>query len=154
MTPSPYKIFCIGLIWFIYTLKTFFKFITCKINSLIHFIKLSFISFLYNSEKDYFDKVNKLKSVKYPINFAIALNKFLISEEKIIETLCQFIRWITLTNQIKYFTIYDAFNLVDINKLISHFIEEVNINNNIYQNIQFHFSYKCNKNNDIIEKTI
>ena len=154
MTPSPYKIFCIGLIWFIYTLKTFFKFITCKINSLIHFIKLSFISFLYNSEKDYFAKVNTLKSVKYPINFAIALNKFLITEEKIIETLCQFIRWITLTNQIKYFTIYDAFNLVDINKLISHFIEEVNINNNIYQNIQFHFSYKCNKNNDIIEKTI
>ena len=154
MTPSPYKIFCIGLIWFIYTLKTFFKFITCKINSLIHFIKLSFISFLYNSEKDYFAKVNTLKSVKYPINFAIALNKFLISEEKIIETLCQFIRWITLTNHIKYFTIYDAFNLVDINKLISHFIEEVNINNNIYQNIQFHFSYKCNKNNDIIEKTI
>ena len=154
MTPSPYKIFCIGLIWFIYTLKTFFKFITCKINSVIHFIKLSFISFLYNSEKDYFAKVNTLKSVKYPINFAIALNKFLISEEKIIETLCQFIRWITLTNQIKYFTIYDAFNLVDIHKLISHFIEEVNINNNIYQNIQFHFSYKCNKNNDIIEKTI
>ena len=154
MTPSPYKIFCIGLIWFIYTLKTFFKFITCKINTLIHFLKLSFISFLYNSEKDYFAKVNTLKSVKYPINFAIALNKFLITEEKIIETLCKFIRWITLTNQIKYFTIYDAFNLVDINKLISHFIEEVNINNNIYQNIQFHFAYKCNKNNDIIEKTI
>ena len=154
MTPSPYKIFCIGLIWFIYTLKTFFKFITCKLNSLIHFIKLSFISFLYNSEKDYFAKINKLKSVKYPVNFAIALNKFLISEEKIIETLCQFIRWITLTNQIKYFTIYDAFNLVDINKLISKFIEEVNINNNIYQNIQFHFSYKCNKSNNVIEKTI
>ena len=135
MTPSPYKIFCIGLIWFIYTLKTFFKFITCKLNSLIHFIKLSFISFLYNSEKDYFSRINKLKSVKYPVNFAIALNKFLISEEKIIETLCQFIRWITLTNQIKYFTIYDAFNLVDINKLIYQLIEEININNNINQNI-------------------
>ena len=154
MTPSPYNIFCIGIIWFIYTLRTFFKFIKCKINSLSHLIKLSYISFLYNSEKEYFAYINKLKSVKYPNNFAIALNKFLISEEKIIQTLCQFIRWISLTNQIKYFTIYDAFNLVDINKLISKFTDEVNLNSNIYQNIHFHFSYKYNKTNNVIEKLI
>ena len=154
MTPSPYNIFCIGIIWFIYTLRTFFKFIKCKINSLSHLIKLSYISFLYNSEKEYFAYINKLKSVKYPNNFAIALNKFLISEEKIIQTLCQFIRWISLTNQIKYFTIYDAFNLVDINKLISKFTDEVNLNSNIYQNIHFHFSYKYNKTNNVLEKLI
>ena len=154
MTPSPYKIICIGIIWFIYTLKTFLKFINCKLNTLFHLIKLSFISFLYNSEKDYFDYINKLNSVKYPNNFAIILNKFFISQEKIIETLCQFIRWITLTNQIKYFTIYDAFNLVDVNKLISKFTEEVKANSNVYQNIKFHFSYKCDKSNNILEKLI
>lgn len=154
MTPSPYKIFCIGIIWFIYTLQTFFKFLKCKLNSFIHLIKLSFISFFYNSEKEYFNYINKSQSVKYPKNFAIVLNKFLISKEKIINTLCQFIRWITLTNQIKYFTIYDAFNLVDINILINKFTEEININSNIYDNIQYHFSYKCNKTNNIIEKII
>jgi len=154
MTPSPYKILCIGIIWFIYTLKTFFKFLNCKINFLIHLIKLSFISFLYKSEKDYFSYINKIKSVKYPINFAIVLNKFLIREERIIETLCLFIRWISLTNYIQYFTIYDAFNLVDINKLITKFSEEVNNNSNIFKNIYFSFSFKCNKTNNILEKII
>ena len=154
MTPGPYKIFCIGLIWFIYTLKTFFQFIKCKTNSLIHFINLSFISFLYNSEKDYFAYINKDKSIKYPDNFAIVLNKFLIGEEKIIATLCQFIRWITLTNKIKYFTIYDAFSLVDVDKLINKLIEEVNIDTNIYENIQLHISYKNNKTKNITEKII
>ena len=154
MTPSPYKIFCIGLIWFIYTLRAFFQFIKCKTNTLIHFIKLSFISFLYNSEKEYFNYINKNKSIKYPDNFAIVLNKFLIEEEKIISTLCQFIRWITLTNKIKYFTIYDAFNLVDVDKLINKLTEELNINTNIYENILFHISYKNNKTKDITEKII
>ena len=154
MTPSPYKILCIGIIWFIYTLKTFFKFLNCKLNFLIQLIKLSFISFLYKSEKDYFSYINKIKSVKYPINFAIVLNKFLIREERIIETLCLFIRWISLTNYIQYFTIYDAFNLVDINKLITKFSEEVNNNSNIFKNIYFSFSFKCNKTNNILEKII
>ena len=154
MIPSPYNILCIGIIWFIYTLKTFFKFLNCKLNFLIHLIKLSFISFLYNSEKEYFSYINKLKSVKYPINFAIVLNKFLIKEEKIIETLCRFIKWISLTNHIQYFTIYDAFNLVDINKLITEITEEVNNNSYIYENIQFHFSFKYNKTESIIEKII
>ena len=154
MIPSPYNILCIGIIWFIYTLKTLFKFLNCKLNFLIHLIKLSFISFLYNSEKEYFSYINKLKSVKYPINFAIVLNKFLIKEEKIIESLCRLIKWISLTNHIQYFTIYDAFNLVDINKLITEITEEVNNNSYIYENIQFHFSFKYNKTESIIEKII
>ena len=154
MTPSPYKIFCIGLIWFIYTIKTFFQFLKCKLNSFIHFIHLSYISLLYNSEKDYFNYINKKKSIKYPDNFAIVLNKFLIKEEKIIDTICQFIRWITLTNYIKYFTIYDAFNSVDINKIINQLTEEINSTSNIYEHIQFHISYKNNKSKNIIEKII
>ena len=154
MTPSPYKIICIGIIWFIYMLKTFFTFLNCKINSFIHFIKLSFISFLYNSEKDYLNYINKSKTVKYPINFAIVLNKFLISEVRIRETLCKFIRWIALTNKIRYFSIYDAFNLVDINKLIIQFREEINNNSNIYENIQFHFSYRNEKTDNVTEKII
>ena len=154
MIPSPYNILCVGIIWFIYTLKTLFKFLNCKFNFLIHLIKLSFISFLYNSEKEYFSYINKLKSVKYPINFAIVLNKFLIKEEKIIESLCRLIKWISLTNHIQYFTIYDAFNLVDINKLITEITEEVNNNSYIYENIQFHFSFKYNKTESIIEKII
>ena len=154
MIPSPYNILCVGIIWFIYTLKTLFKFLNCKLNFLIHLIKLSFISFLYNSEKEYFSYINKLKSVKYPINFAIVLNKFLIKEEKIIESLCRLIKWISLTNHIQYFTIYDAFNLVDINKLITEITEEVNNNSYIYENIQFHFSFKYNKTESIIEKII
>ena len=154
MIPSPYNILCVGIIWFIYTIKTFFKFLNCKLNFLIHLIKLSFISFLYNSEKEYFSYINKLKSVKYPINFAIVLNKFLIKEEKIIESLCRLIKWISLTNHIQYFTIYDAFNLFDINKLITEITEEVNNNSNIYENIQFHFLFKYNKTESIIEKII
>ena len=154
MTPSPYKIFCIGLIWFIYTIKTFFQFLKCKLNSFIHFIHLSYISLLYNSEKEYFDYINKKKSIKYPDNFAIVLNKFLIKEEKIIDTICQFIRWITLTNYIKYFVVYDAFNLVDIDKIIYQLTEEINSTSNIYEHIQFHISYKNNKKKNIIEKII
>ena len=154
MTPSPYKIFCIGLIWFIYTIKTFFQFLKCKLNSFIHFIHLSYISLLYNSEKEYFDYINKKKSIKYPDNFAIVLNKFLIKEEKIIDTICQFIRWITLTNYIKYFVVYDAFNLVDIDKIIYQLKEEINSTPNIYEHIQFHISYKNNKSKNIIEKII
>ena len=154
MTPSPYKIFCIGLIWFIYTIKTFFQFLKCKLNSFIHFIHLSYISLLYNSEKEYFDYINKKKSIKYPDNFAIVLNKFLIKEEKIIDTICQFIRWITLTNYIKYFVVYDAFNLVDIDKIIYQLTEEINSTSNIYEHIQFHISYKNNKSKNIIEKII
>ena len=154
MTPSPYKIFCIGLIWFIYTIKTFFQFLKCKLNSFIHFIHLSYISLLYNSEKEYFDYINKKKSIKYPDNFAIVLNKFLIKEEKIIDTICQFIRWTTLTNYIKYFVVYDAFNLVDIDKIIYQLTEEINSTSNIYEHIQFHISYKNNKSKNIIEKII
>jgi hypothetical protein len=154
MIPTPYKIICIGIIWFIYTLKTFFQFLKCKFNSLMHFIEISYISFLYNSEKEYFSYINKRKAIKYPDNFAIVLNKFLISEEKIIKTLCRFIRWITFTNRIKYFTIYDAFNLVNINKLISQLHKEVNINKNIYENINLHISYKNNKTNKVKEETI
>ena len=154
MTPSPYKIFCIGLIWFIYTIKTFFQFLKCKLNSFIHFIHLFYISLLYNSEKEYFDYINKKKSIKYPDNFAIVLNKFLIKEEKIIDTICQFIRWITLTNYIKYFVVYDAFNLVDIDKIIYQLTEEINSTSNIYGHIQFHISYKNNKSKNIIEKII
>ena len=154
MTPSPYKIFCIGLIWFIYTIKTFFQILKCKLNSLFHFIHLSYISLLYNSEKEYFNYINKKKSIKYPDNFAIVLNKFLIKEEKIIDTICQFIRWITLTNYIKYFEIYDAFNLVDINKIINQLTEEINSISNIYEQIQYHISYKDNKTKSIIEKII
>ena len=154
MTPSPYKIFCIGLIWFIYTIKTFFQFLKCKLNSFIHFIHLSYISLLYNSEKEYFDYINKKKSIKYHDNFAIVLNKFLIKDEKIIDTICQFIRWITLTNYIKYFVVYDAFNLVDIDKIIYQLTEEINSTSNIYEHIQFHISYKNNKSKNIIEKII
>ena len=152
MTPSPYKIFCIGVIWFIYTLITFICFIKHKIKSIIHFIILSYISFLYNSEKDYFSYINKCNTIKYPNNIAIILNKFLINEEKIILALCKLIRWIILTNKIKYLTIYDAFNLVNIQKLIIEINEHIKNNKNMYDKIKIHYSYKDNKNGKIIEK--
>ena len=154
MTPSPYKIFCIGVIWFIYTIVTFISFLKYKIKNIIHFFILSFISFLYNSEKQYFSHINKSKSIKYPINIAIILNKFLINEEKIILALCKLIRWMILTNKIKYLTIYDAFNLVNIQKLILELNEQIKNNKNIYDKIKIHISYKDNKNEKIIDKNI
>ena len=154
MTPSPYKIFCIGVLWFIYTIVTFISFLKYKIKNIIHFFILSYISFLYNSEKDYFSYINKSKSIKYPNNIAIILNKFLINEENIILALCKLIRWIILTNQIKYLTIYDAFNLVNIQNLILEFNEQIKNNKNIYDIIKIHISYKDNKNEKIIEKNI
>jgi hypothetical protein len=152
MTPSPFKIFCIGVIWFIYTLITFICFIKYKIKSIIQFFILSYISFLYNSEKDYFSYINKCNTIKYPNNLAIILNKFLINEEKIILALCKLIRWTILTNKIKYLTIYDAFNLVNIQKLIIEINEQIKNNKNMYDKIKIHISYKDNKNGKIIEK--
>ena len=154
MTPSPYKIFCIGVIWFIYTLTTFIDFIKYRIKGIIHFIILSFISFIYNSEKNYFSHINKSQSIKYPHNIAIILNKFLISEDKIISALCQIIRWVILTNKIKYLTIYDPFNLVNIQNLIQEVNEQIKKNSNIIEKIKFHISYKDNKNGKIIEKNL
>jgi hypothetical protein len=152
MTPSPYKIFCIGVIWFIYTLITFFKFLKFKIKGLVNFFHLCFISLIYNSEKDYFDHINKSKTIKYPKNISLVLNKFLIKEENIISALCQFIRWIILTNKIKYLTIYDAFNLITIQKLINQINEKIINNENIQDNIKIFISYKDLKNNKIIER--
>ena len=152
MTPSPYKIFCIGVIWFIYTLITFFKFLKFKIKGLVNFFHLCFISLIYNSEKDYFDHINKNKTIKYPKNISLVLNKFLIKEENIISALCQFIRWIILTNKIKYLTIYDAFNLITIQKLINQINETIINNENIRDNIKIFISYKDLKNNKIIER--
>ena len=152
MTPSPYKIFCIGVIWFIYTLITFFKFLKFKIKGLVNFFHLCFISLIYNSEKDYFDHINKNKAIKYPKNISLVLNKFLIKEENIISALCQFIRWIILTNKIKYLTIYDAFNLITIQKLINQINEKIINNENIQDNIKIFISYKDLKNNKIIER--
>ena len=154
MTPSLYKIFCIGVIWFIYTIVTFISFLKYKIKNIIHFFILSFISFLYNSEKDYFSHINKSKSIKYPNNIAIILNKFLIKEEKIILTLCKLIRWMILTNKIKYLTIYDAFNLLNIQTLIVGLNEQIKNNKNIYDKIKIHISYKDNKNEKIIVKNL
>ena len=154
MTPSPYKIFCIGVIWFIYTLITFINFLKYKIKGFIHFIHLSFISFIYNSEKDYFSNLNKSKLIKYPNNLAIVLNKFLISEERIILALCRFIRWIIFINKIEYLTIYDAFNLINIQKFINEITEQINNNKNIYENNKIYISFKDNKNGKIIEKII
>lgn len=154
MTPSPYKIFCIGVIWFIYTTITFIHFLRNKIKGLIHFIVFSFISLYYNSEKDYFLQLEKSKSIKYPTNLAIVLNKFLISEQKIIFTLCQFIRWIIFINKIKYLTIYDAFNLINIQQFIKEITEQINTNKDIYENNKIHITYKDFKNGKIIEKTI
>ena len=152
MAPSPYKIFCIGVIWFIYTLITFFKFLKFKIKGLVNFFHLCFISLIYNSEKDYFDHINKSKTIKYPKNISLVLNKFLIKEENIISALCQFIRWIILTNKIKYLTIYDAFNLITIQKLINQINEKIINNENIQDNIKIFISYKDLKNNKIIER--
>jgi len=154
MVPSPYNIFCIGVIWFhqlIYITFCFFKF---KIKQFIHFIKLSYISFLYESEKDYFSYINKIKTLKYPNNIAIVLNKFLINENKILTSLCEFIKWILLTNKIKYLTIYDAFNLITIQKLINEINENITNNKNFRDNIRIHISYKDYKNGKIIEKNL
>jgi len=52
-------------------------------------------------------KLNKLQQ-------NLVLNHFLINEEKVILGLCQLIRWAILTNKIKFLTIYDAFNLLNI----------------------------------------
>ena len=152
MTPSPYKIFCIGIIWFIYTIMTFINFIKLKIKLIINFIHLCFISLFYNSEKDYFEHINKSKTLKYPTNLAIVLNKFLINEENIISALCQFIRWIILTNKIKYLTIYDAFDLISVQKLLEQLTEKVIKNENIQGKINIHISYNESKNNKNFEK--
>ena len=149
MVISPYKIFCVGVIWFLYTLQTFFHFIKCKINGFIHFIKLTIITLLYNNEKDFFLQLNKTQNIKYPRNLAFILNYFLIDKNKVLLTLSQFIRWILLTNQIKYFTVYDPFNLIDNNefiKILNNQISELDIKNSIF------ISYKEIKNNKIIEK--
>ena len=154
MTPSPYKIFCIGVIWFIYTLVTFFLFLKLKIKGIIHFIHLSFISFLYNSEKEYFLHLNKINSIKYPKNLSIILNHFLINEEKVILGLCQLIRWAILTNKIKFLTIYDAFNLLNIQGIFKEITEQVNNNKKVYENIIIKICYRDIKNGKIIEKII
>ena len=154
MTPSPYQIFCIGIIWFIYTIMTFFRFLRIRIKGFIHSIYLSYISLLYNSEKDYFSHINKSKSVKYPINLALVLNNFLITEQMIISALCQFIRWIILTNKIKYLTIYDPFNIINIINLIEEISENLNNNQYIESNINIHISYKESKNEKLVEKNL
>jgi len=154
MTPSPYKIFCIGVIWFIYTLITFIRFLKYKIRGLIHFINFSLVSFIYHSEKEYLLYLNKSKSIKYPNNISIILNKFFIGERKVIISLCQIIRWSILTNQIKFLSIYDPFNLIDINKLNKEVEEQFNNNETINENIYINISYKDNKNEKLSEKYI
>ena len=154
MTPSPYKIFCIGVIWFIYTLMTFIRFLKYKIKGLIHFIHFSLVSFIYHSEKEYLFYLNKSKSIKFPNNISIILNKFLIGERKVIISVCQLIRWAILTNQIKFLSIYDPFNLIDINKLNKEVEEQFNNNETINENIFINISYKDNKNEKLSEKYI
>ena len=154
MVPSPYNIFCIGVIWFHQLIYITFCFFKLKIKQFIHFIKLSYISFFYESEKDYFSHINKLKAIKYPNNIAIVLNKFLITENNILTSLCEFIKWILLTNKIKYLTKYDAFNLINIQKLINEIKENITNNKNFIDNIRIHISYKDYKNGKIIEKNL
>jgi hypothetical protein len=154
MTPSPYKIFCIGVIWFIYTLTTFIHFVKNIIKRFIHFIVFSFICFYYRSEKEFFLHLEKTQSITYPTNLAIVLNKFLISEQKIIFTLCQFIRWIIFINKIKYLTIYDAFNLIDIQQFIKEITEQINNNKDIFENNTIHIAYKDINNGKIMEEII
>ena len=154
MTPSPYKIFCIGVIWFIYTLITFIRFLKYKIRGLIHFIHFSLVSFIYHSEKEYLLYFNKSKSIKYPNNISIILNKFFIEERKVRISLCQIIRWSILTNQIKFLSIYDPFNLIDINKLNEEIEEQFNNNETINENIYINISYKDSKNEKMSEKYI
>ena len=154
MAPSFYNIFCIGVIWFHHLIYITFCFLKLKIKQFIHFIKFSYLSFLYKSEKDYFAHINKLKAIKYPNNIAIILNKFLITENQIISSLCEFIKWILLTNSIKYLTIYDAFNLINIQKLVDKINEKFTDNKNLTDNIRIHISYKDNKNGKIIEKNL
>ena len=154
MAPSPYKIFCIGVIWFIYTLITFIRFLKYKIRGLIHFIHFSLVSFIYHSEKEYLLYLNKSKSIKYPNNISIILNKFFIEERKVIISLCQIIRWSILTNQIKFLSIYDPFNLIDINKLNEEVEEQFNNNETINENIYINISYKDSKNEKMSEKYI
>ena len=154
MAPSPYKIFCIGVIWFIYTLMTFIRFLKYKIRGLIHFIHFSLVSFIYHSEKEYLFYLNKSKSIKFPNNISIILNKFFIGERKVIISVCQIIRWAILTNQIKILSIYDPFNLIDINQLNKEVEEQFNNNETINENIFINISYKDNKNEKLSEKYI
>jgi hypothetical protein len=98
--------------------------------------------------------LEKTKSIKYPTNLAFVLNKFLISEQKIIFTLCQFIRWIIFIDKIKYLTIYDAFNLIDIQQFIKEITEQINNNKDIFENNKIHIAYKDIKNGKIMEKII
>ena len=154
MTPSPYKIFCIGVIWFIYTLMTFIRFLKYKIRGLIHFVHFSLVSFIYHSEKEYLLYLNKSKSIKYPNNISIILNKFFIGEKKVIISLCQIIRWAILTNQIKFLSIYDPFNLIDTNKLNKEVEEQFNNNETINENIYINITYKDIKNKKLSEKYI
>ena len=154
MAPSPYKIFCIGVIWFIYTLMTFIRFLKYKIRGLIHFIHFSLVSFIYHSEKEYLFYLNKSKSIKFPNNISIILNKFFIGERKIIISICQIIRWAILTDRIKFLSIYDPFNLIDINILNKEVEEQFNNNDTINENIYINISYKDNKNEKLSEKNI
>lgn len=149
MVLSPYKIFCVGVVWFIYTIQTFFHFIKCKTNGFVHFIRLTIITLMYNSEKEFFLHLNKVNKIKYPKNLAFILNHFLIDKSKTLVTLSQFIRWILLTNQIKYFTVYDPFNIIENNefiKILNNQINELDIK------ISINISYKEMKNNKIVEK--
>ena len=155
MIISPYQIFCVGVIWFIYTLQTFFKFIFYKITGLIHFFHLTFISFIYNSEKDYFSYINKSKKINYPKNCGIVLNKFLIKEDAILSGISRFIRWVIFTNHIQYLTIYDAFGLLNNNKLIQELTKIIENNeDDYYGNVKIYISYKDTKTKTLREKII
>jgi hypothetical protein len=125
-----------------------------KIRGLIHFIHFSLVSFIYHSEKEYLFYLNKSKSIKFPNNISIILNKFFIGERKVIISVCQLIRWAILTNQIKFLSIYDPFNLIDINILNKEVEEQFNNNETINENIYINISYKDNKNEKLSEKYI
>ena len=78
----------------------------------------------------------------------------MIGERKVIISVCQLIRWAILTNQIKFLSIYDPFNLIDINKLNKEVEEQFNNNETINENIYINISYKDNKNEKLSEKYI
>ena len=106
MTPKPYQILCFGIIYLIDILISIYQFFKIKFKRLIHLYKLYKIDFKKYTEESYIQSQN----LKYPSNIALILNSF----EFLKISPIKFIKYCIYTKQIKYITLYDPFNRLDI----------------------------------------
>jgi hypothetical protein len=106
MTPKPYQIICFGIIYLIDLLISIYQFFKIKLKRMIHFYKLYKIDFKKYTEESYIQSQN----LKYPPNIALIINSF----EFLKFSPIKFIKYCIYTKQIKYITLYDPFNRLDI----------------------------------------